>query len=336
LEKREELDLATGFRGKRLVQVLGEFLRERGERVDGLYPSEIVERSFHTSTDFPIILANVARKTLRKSYETIPSNWRPLVRVTEVPDFKEVKRVQIGDAPRLVHKPEGAEVRYGSFSEAQEKFNIRTFARAISITREMVINDDLSALERLPSMWARSCAELEADLVWEALLGESLMSDGKPVFDKAHANVMTASALDLVSYFQARQALRLQKGLDDKNVSLNLSPSLLFIPPSLELAALKLFASTSPNETDKVNPYAGAHKPIVEARLEDAKAWILAADPTQIDMVELAYLEGARGPRIETETKFENDVTRMKVAMDVGAKAIDWRGFQKINIKTAA
>ena len=46
-------------------------------------------------------------------------------------------------------------------------------------------------------------------------------------------------------------------------------------------------------------------------------------------MIELGYLEGTQGVFMETRTGFDVDGMELKVRLDVGAKAIDWRPFYK-------
>ena len=121
LTDEREKELARRFRGKRMLQVFEAFLVERGVRTDGLLPSEIIERGFHTTTDFPLVLANVAKKTLRAAYAEMPQTWRPLVRIEELADFKEVARIQIGDAPKMQEKKEGAPVTYGKLRRSAGK-----------------------------------------------------------------------------------------------------------------------------------------------------------------------------------------------------------------------
>ena len=72
-----------------------------------------------------------------------------------------------------------------------------------------------------------------------------------------------------------------------------------------------------------VNPATGAT--VTGSRFH----WFLAADPAMIDLVELGYLDGQQGVYTETRTGFDVDGVEVKVRLDVGAKALDWRGFWK-------
>ena len=99
-----------------------------------------------------------------------------------------------------------------------------------------------------------------------------------------------------------------QTGLDKKTV-LNICPSFLIVPASLELKAEQLVAQNlGPADTAKVVPQSiRTLAPIVELRLDAASetAWYLAASPNQIDTIEYAYLEGQQGAYIETRNGFD-------------------------------
>ena len=44
----------------------------------------------HSTSDFPILMANVATKRLRGAYTEAPSTWSPLARPHGVSDFKPI------------------------------------------------------------------------------------------------------------------------------------------------------------------------------------------------------------------------------------------------------
>ena len=81
-----------------------------------------------------------------------------------------------------------------------------------------------------------------------------------------------------------------------------------------------------------MNAFANRLETIEEARLipaAGADPWFLAADPSRIDTVEYAYLEGSNGVTTETRTGFEVDGIEIKARHDFASKAIDWRGIYR-------
>jgi len=124
------------------------------------------------TTDFPFILANVANKTLRAAYEAAPQTFKPFCRQTTNPDFKTIARTQLGDAPTLDPINEAGEFKRGSTSDAREQYALATYGKVVAVSRQVIINDDLSAFTRLPEMFGRAAADrLDAGVADHALDG---------------------------------------------------------------------------------------------------------------------------------------------------------------------
>jgi len=320
------------FRGMRLLDMARELLEVKGVKTRGMSPMELAARAFHSDSDFPSLLANVANKTLRQSYEAAPQTFLPIVRKTFVPDFKTVSRVQLGEAPRLAEVIENAEFTRGTLSDGKEQFALKTYGKVVAIGRKAIVNDDLDAFSRLPMLMGRAAADNESSLVWSIITANAAMGDGTTLFHASHGNLAgSGAAISDTTLGTARAAMRKQKGLDAAEF-LNIMPKILIVPAALETVAKKYLATEiRPDKADNVNPFAGELSLIVEPRLDanSATAWYLAADPGQIDLIELAYLEGESGPYFETRMGFDVDGMELKVRHDVAAKAIDWRGLYK-------
>ncbi len=211
-----------------------------------------------------------------------------------------------------------------------ESYSISEWGRLIGLTRQMLINDDLSSMLRIPSMLARRAAELESDTAWGTILKNLPMGDNKNLFDVAHNNIAkVSSGINVDSIAAAKTQMRMQKGLN--GARLNITPKYLIVSSSMEIKALQFMFPTSPISDQTTNPYKHSLQLIVEPRLDDVNpnAWYLAADLGQIDLIEMAYLQGQEGLFMEQKIDFDTDGIRLKVRMDIGAKAIDWRGFYK-------
>lgn len=341
-------DLGRQFRGMSLIDMVRTCLENSGVNVRGMSKDEMVRKSFelrlragmHSSSDFPQLLENLVNKTLRDSYRASPNVYAPLVREVTAPDFKQVSRVQLGDAPDLDLLPEGMEIQAGKVGQGYEKYSLETYAKMVRISRKAIVNDDLDAFTRLPENFGRRAAQKEGDLVWGVILDNALLSDGVALFSLAsHNNLQTAAAIAIASLGIARSAMRKQKGIgDDSNPSrISLAPSWLFVPPELETVADQFVTTITPDAAGSVNPFANRLKVAVEPRLSDtsfnasasALAWYLTADTAQVDILELCRLQGEEGPVIESEDMFDVEGMKIKCRIDLAAKAIDYRGLQK-------
>lgn len=344
LDPRVQLeDGAREYRGMGLLEMGRTVLRQRGESVAGLSRSELagkmLARGFHSTSDFPLILANVANKRLRDAYEAAPQTFRPIVNQTTLPDFKTVSRVQLSDAPSFIRKREGAEYKFGTMGENREQYALATYGRGLTFTREMIINDDLSAFDRIVRQFGTSAANLESDLVWGLVTGNANMSDSTAVFHADHSNLATPGAITIDNLGAAKALMRKQKSLapdaDTDGSILNLEPAFLAVPAELETVALQYTRQTSiVTDPANQNVHAGSMQPIIEPRLASlaggsADDWYLFASPAQVDTIEFAYLEGEQGPQLEQMEDFDTDGIKLKGRLDVGAAWIDYRGAVK-------
>jgi hypothetical protein len=326
-------DLGRDWTGQTLLDLAKECLELSGTRTRRLPRHEIAKLALSTS-DFPSILADVANKTLRQAYEAYPRTFLPFSRRRSAVDFKNINAVQLGEAPSLMKVNEKGEFTHGSIAESKETYKLATYGRIVSITRQTIINDDLSAFTRIPAGFGVAAATLESDTVWGIITSNPAMGDGVTLFHANHSNLNTGagSALALAGLGAGMAAMAKQKGLDGVTV-LNVQPRYLVVPVALQLTAFQMIApNLAPAKSaDLVPDYIRALTPIAEPRLDAASttAWYLFASPDQIDTIEYAYLEGQDGVYIETRQGFDVDGVEIKARLDFGAKAIDWRGLQK-------
>ncbi len=332
-------EAAREFRGLNLLDMARHALERRGISTRGLSRMELATEAlqkragpgYHSSADFPFILANVANKTLRSAYDSTPRTFTAWARQATITDFRPVQRTQLAGAPDLLRVPESGEFTYGTMGEGREVYALLTYGRIIGITRQTLINDDLDAFTRIPSAFGASAADLESDLVYSILTSNPLMGDGVALFNAGHGNLGTAGAISETTLAEAYRLFGNQRGLEARQISVQ--PRYLITPPGTRsVEARKNVTATTPNAVAGVNAFAGRLEPIEEPRLiptAGADPWFLAADPNRIDTVEYAYLEGSNGVYTETRMGFEVDGMEIKARHDFASKAIDWRGLYR-------
>jgi phage major head subunit gpT-like protein len=325
-------DAARPYMGRSLLEVARELLEARGVKTAGMNRDQIATRAMHATADFPYILANVANKTLRAAYEAAPQTFKPFCRQVSATDFKSIQRTQLGDAPSLEKVNEHGEFKYGAVGENKETYALASYGKIVALTRQTIINDDLSAFTRLPEMFGRAAADLESDTVWGIITANGNMNDGIALFHASHNNLPAGAAISVAQLGVVRAAMRKQVGLGGRYI--NVQPRFLLVPAALETVAQQ-FTSTAymPEAGSNINPFAGTMTVIAEPRLDaaSATAWYAAADPGQIDTIEYAYLEGNQGVFLETRDGWEVDGMEIKCRLDFGAAAIDHRGLAKGN-----
>lgn len=325
---------AREYAGFSLVRCAEECLSAKGIRSRGMSTNEVVGLALSTS-DFPNILANVANKSLRKGYDSAPQTFKPISRQVSTADFKTISRVQTSDMPTPTKVNEHGEFKRVSISDSKETYSIATYGEIIAITRQTIINDDLSALTRIPQITGTAYANFESDTVWGVVTTNAAMvSDSVALFHASHSNLTSggSSALADTSIDTLRKKMRLQTA--PKGTVMNLIPSYLVVPAALEGAALRLIRPANLAATDytKVVPdYVRSLTPVIEPRLDaaSATAWYLFADTGTIDGIEYCYLQGNEGVFSESRMGFDVDGVELKTRLDFGAAAVEYRGMQK-------
>ncbi|MBF0178175.1 MAG: peptidase U37 [Magnetococcales bacterium] len=331
-------DAAREWRGLTLLEMARMFVESSGGGVHttrGLTRYELATRALHTESDFPNILANVANKTLRTAYEAAPRTFQPFCRQVTASDFKAMSRVQLGEAPALDKVNEGGEYKRGPLGEGKESYRVETYGKIISISRQVLVNDDLNAFTRIPQLFGVAAANLESDVVWGIITANPNMGDGIALFHASHKNLAASGAtISVATLGTARKSMGTQTGVDGQTI-INVRPAFIIVPAALEVTAEQLLAvnMVPAKSTDVVPQSLRTLTVIAEPRLDAAvngdKAWYMSANPGQIDTIEYAYLEGQNGVYIETRVGFDVDGVEIKARLDFGAKAIDWRGMYK-------
>ncbi len=326
-------DAARPFIGRSLVRLAEEVLRVRGIETLGLSDAAIVERALHSTSDFPLLLGDVANKVLRAMLAAAPTAIKQICRQTTIPDFRNRYSLQIGEAPTLEKVNELGEFKSGTIAEGRESYKLDTYGRIFGISRQALVNDNLGAFSDIGRLFAASAAQFEAQFIVDLLTANNglgpVMSDTKKLFDAAHGNLAASGgAISDTTLSAARLALRSQKGLDGKT-PLDIAAKFLVAPAALETTAEKYLASIYPAQASNVNPFAGRLTLVVDPRLDakSATRWYVAADPNLVPSIEYAYLSGQEGVQVETRSGFEVDGIQIRARLDFGAGALDFRGI---------
>ena len=61
---------------------------------------------------------------------------------------------------------EGGEYKAATVTEAQTSWSLKSYAKKIRVTRNLIINDDLDALSRIPQMIGRGMSLFESNQMW--------------------------------------------------------------------------------------------------------------------------------------------------------------------------
>ena len=322
-------DAGKQYRGYSLMECVRIFAESRGINTAGRSKSDLVAMAMHSTSDFPLLFSNLAGKTLTAAYEEEPHTWKPLAKQRNLPDFKQASDLVLAAdlAPELLL--EGGEYKKGTLQEAQATWKLATYARKVTITRQAIINDDLSALERTPEYLGRGFRRLESNLVWALITSNATVSvDGQALFAAGHNNTGTG-VIGIAGMNAAKKAMR--KQTDISGVTVNLTPDYLIVPTDLEATALQFlyptgYAPAALTGAAGPNVYAGAMQLIVEPRLDgSATQWYAASAPSKLEGLVYGYLADEPGPTITPVPERDPDGLTLLARFDFGCAVKDYR-----------
>ncbi|ELW7390627.1 Clp protease ClpP [Yersinia enterocolitica] len=317
-------------------------LSDRGISVSGFgNRMQVVNLAFtHSTSDFSSILAGGAEKSVLVGWQDSGETFQQWTKPGSLSNFHEAKRVGLNGFTSLDMVREGAEYKYVTTGDNGVPIALATYGNIFSITRQAIINDDLSQLTTVPQLMGRAASRTVGNLVYAVLIDNAKFTDAKALFHADHGNLI-AKGMDMQGLTEARKAMRLQE--DAEGNPLNVTPAYILVPAELEGAAMRAVLSTSSlfpigeGAASGLNQNAGISNTvqnmgeiIVEPRLDKAstKEWYVASAKGS-DTIEVAYLDGMDTPYLEEQQGFTTDGVAWKVRIDAGVAALDYRGLVK-------
>ncbi|MFC7455533.1 hypothetical protein ACFQPI_21005, partial [Insolitispirillum peregrinum] len=221
--------------------------------------------------------------------------WRRMATVTGPGDFRVQERTRIGGYGDLPTVAEGADYT-ALTSPGDEKATYAVAKRGglETVTLEMITNDDVGAVRRIPTNMARGAKRTLGKFVLDTVRNNAVIYDGKALGHVDHGN-LGAAALGGASLRVARLAMLKQAELGS-NEPLGIGPQTLWVPPDLEDAAVDLFRRNT--ENDKTFQQSLALDVVPVWYWTDANDWAVTADPLNIPLMEVGFLHGEEEPAL--------------------------------------
>jgi len=326
-------DGARELRGMSLVDLARECLMLEGRHAESrtLDKEALIRAAFTASAQFSGILDNTVNKTMQTAYTAASTTYQLWTGVGSNPDFKATNRYQISEGGDLLKIYENGEFVDDKMTDSGVASSIVTYGRKFSMSRQAIINDDLSYLTKMPAAYARAAKRGINKAVYAILNGNPVIYDGENLFSAAHANQIasggaapTVAELDLLQRLMMKQTNL--RGLE----KLNIRPRFVLVPPELDVVTRQLLGSMYDpafNAAQVVNPFNGRLEVISDAELTAAKKWFAAADPSNIDTIEVTYLNGNDMPTLESKVGWDTLGMEWRIYIDYGITVVDYRGL---------
>jgi len=315
----------------RLSGVREAYIAITGDRLfEGRYHWEesVVREANETTTN---VMANVVlnsmTKRLIRDYQAQPRWWEPICVKVAVSDMKQQHRIRLNDFGALAAVAEDGTYQNIQWGDARENYTPTKFGNIVHVTLEMFLNDDLHAIQRIPTKLAHAAVVTVNEQVAGLFLSNggagAVMSDGYTVFDAVHhqGNVGTTTEWDLSPTALQNAMTVLEKMENSAGKRIGVRGRYLLIPPELRWQAQTItqspyLAGTANND---INPLAGAVIPIVVPQFTTPFQWYLLADPSQVESIEIGFLNGREEPELLVQDSptagavFTNDAISFKV-----------------------
>lgn len=282
---------------------------------------------------FGAILDNTVGKSMQTAYKAANTTYQAWTGRGSNPDFKPTTAYQISEAGDLVEMTESGEFKHDEMQDSKVTKQLLTFGRSFSISRKALVNDDIGIITKLPQAYVRAATRGINRAVYKIIGGNPAIYDGTELFHDNHGNLGTGAAIGVDSIGEGRKLMRKQKNLRANEV-LNIGPRFLITPAALETGAeqfLNSVADPAGANSGVVNPFRNKLTLVSDAELDvyDENAWYLAADPSDIDTIEVTYLNGQESPVLESAMLFDQLGMKWRIYIDYGITVIDFRGLVK-------
>lgn len=216
------------------------------------------------------------------------------------------------------------EMQAVTISDSGQTAQLAHFGRIITLSRQALVNDDLSGFSDLPGKAAIRVADWENSVAWAHVTSNPVLGDGKALFHADHGNLAAAgAAISVASVGDGEAAMMGQTSLD--GLKLNLRPAVLAVGPTKLTLARQFTTTITPHQMADVNPFAGTIDALGDTNISGA-GWYLFAEPTALESFNFGYLQGAAGPQITPEPGFEVAGMRLRLSIDFYVQAVDHRG----------
>lgn len=276
---------------------------------------DFIRAAFSTSA-ITNVLAATANKFVREGYGTVETSWREIANIRSVVDFKANTGVRLVMSNLLQALAPTGEIQHGSLADEARTITADTKALMLGISRKDIINDDLGVLSDLPRRLGFASARTFNTDFWAALkaaVTAQFPSDG------TYSNYLTG-ALTATTLGTAEALFLALKDADGNPIGMGASK--LLCGTTAYGPARELFTSTNyaggSTKAPSSNIYAAKFAPVFSTYL-NAAPWWLVADPLSMPLMEVAFLNGAQEPVVETaEADFNTLGIQMRVYFDYG------------------
>ncbi len=270
---------------------------------------QVVKAAFSSHT-LSSTLGAVANKTAVQSFLDVDQSWRRLFKVKRANNFQTMTSVRLVAGMKYQKLAPNGTIQSADATEATYTNKVDTRAILFTLSRADVVNDDTGVFNDNLAQMGRGGALALNEHIWTVFLANtgSFFASGNSNYFEGLGTTLQISQLIV-----AAQKLREMK--DEYSNPVNIGgKSFLLVPPALEAMAKTLYVSAEIRDTSSTtkyvtaNPFMNTYEPIVSPYLGTAlgltnasqTAWYLIAEPSDVGVVQVAFLDGVETPTVES------------------------------------
>ena len=286
------------------------------------------------------MLSNVATKELVAGYEEGDQTWRQISAIKSVNDFKTITTYRLTDNMSYELVGPAGEIKHGTIGQESYTRAAKTYAKMFALTREDMINDDLGAFNDIRARLGRGASMALNDKFWATFL------DNSTFFTSGRGNYISGGTTNLgsdgVGLGLGVKAFRnMKSAVADGAKKLGGNPSILLVPPELEVTADELYSSRNRTGGSSTvlesNTHVGKYRPLVCPWLNDTSitgysttAWYLLRDPATWATIVVSFLNNQQTPTVESaEADFNQLGIQFRGYHDFGVDMAEYVGGVK-------
>ena len=317
-----------------------------------------------TTSDFPLLFADVLDRQLLATYKAVESAWKPFTKMSTVNKIDvDAKRFSIyGSDQYLERVGEKGEYLASKLDELLYTIQVNKRGRQFDISWETLINDDLGALRDIPERYARAAERTEHRIMsalYTSDVGAHVEGAGGALYSLGiNCNIAASADCPLTIANLEHGVQTMNQFTDIGGEPIMATPKYLVVCPALEMTARAILTSavyqtttvaTVPFPTANVISTVGLqlivdkYLPIVNAGAADQDTqWYLFSSPSDIAALEAAHLSGHENPEIAMKMSdkvsvgggpispfdgdFATDNVFYRIRHVFGGAKMDWRG----------
>lgn len=301
-------------------------------------------RASISSTTYPAMWANTLGRVARAYFSANEYNWRELVRITPLPNFKSRTMIHTGgygDLPIVAEREPYPKAT--TPTERSESYTPATRGVTEDWSRRAMIDDDLRLLQSIPRKLGLAAARTLYKFITDKLFtiaGQPTMSyDSVTLYHAAtHGNLRTAAGDALGADSIAAQYIAMLGQADFvTGEPLGIRGTIIVYPTALmkavhdALKALERDPGGSTLDRSFVNeiPWRPHRNPLAT----NAKDWFMAVTPDSELCAEVGFVNGQEEPELFVNdneslgTMFDRDVAVVKIRHEYGFGLPSHQGY---------